>query len=64
MPLKYIFSRCSAVGSALGLGPRCREFESLHLDHAKSPLSVRIAGFNCFSPTADFTIRGMICGMV
>ena len=26
-------SGCSAVGSALGLGPRCRGFESLHLDH-------------------------------
>ena len=27
-------SRCSAVGSALGLGPRCRGFESCHLDHS------------------------------
>ena len=28
-------SRCSAVGSAHGLGPWCRRFESYHLDHKK-----------------------------
>ena len=27
-----LITRCSAVGSAPGLGPGCREFESLHLD--------------------------------
>ena len=31
--LIYSISGCSAVGSALGLGPRCRGFESLHSDH-------------------------------
>ena len=30
------FPRCSAVGSALGLGPRCRGFESSHLDHKET----------------------------
>ena len=29
-------SGCSAVGSASGLGPECREFESLHSDHKNS----------------------------
>ena len=28
------FSGCSAVGSARGLGPRCRRFESCHSDHS------------------------------
>ena len=31
-------SRCSAVGSAHGLGPWCRRFESYHLDHKKDLL--------------------------
>ena len=34
--LIYSISGCSAVGSALGLGPRCRGFESLHSDHKKN----------------------------
>ena len=48
---KNAFSGCSAVGSALALGARCRRFESCHSDHnvetkkmslAKSPI---ISGF-------------------
>ena len=27
---------CSAVGSALALGARCREFEPLHSDHNRA----------------------------
>ena len=38
-------SGCSAVGSASGLGPECREFESLHSDHVK-PL--KLLGFSGF----------------
>ena len=30
------FSGCSAVGSARGLGPRCRRFESCHSDQKKA----------------------------
>ena len=33
--MKCLLSRCSAVGSAHGLGPWCRRFESYHLDHKK-----------------------------
>ena len=43
-------ARCCAVGSARGLGPRGRRFESCHLDHvgAKSALLRRL-----FLPTAQ-----------
>ena len=37
--------RCCAVGSARGLGPRGRRFESCHLDQNKSRRFVRVYGF-------------------
>ncbi len=41
-----VVSRCSAAGSALALGARCRGFESLHLDHEPR---------RCYMPT------GFVC---
>ena len=44
----YILSGCSAVGSALGLGPRCRGFKSLHSDH-ENPCKLEVyKGFSLF----------------
>ena len=34
-----MFPGCSAVGSARGLGPRCRRFESCHSDQKKNERS-------------------------
>lgn len=40
-----MFTRCCAAGSARGLGPRGRRFESCHLDQNKSRRFVRVYGF-------------------
>ena len=38
---EYNTSRCSAAGSALGLGPRCRGFKSSHLDQTRTMVLIR-----------------------
>ena len=37
--LRFFLSGCSAVGSALALGARCRGFESRHSDHQNNAVT-------------------------
>lgn len=46
-------SGCSAAGSALGLGPRCRGFKSLHSDHFR-------IGVDTFVSTPIFCIIDLL----
>ena len=39
-------SGCSAVGSALALGARCREFESLHSDQKSTAFNRKLSFFS------------------
>ena len=49
-------SGCSAVGSASGLGPECREFESLHSDHIKPLKLLGFSGFYFYLTLVGVTI--------
>ena len=55
------FSGCSAVGSARGLGPRCRRFESCHSDHAECPYRIWVScnGHSVFLFSAKFILQSV-----
>ena len=40
-----LYRDVAQFGRALGLGPRCRRFESCHLDQAERPLLNYIVGY-------------------
>ena len=54
-----IFSGCSAVGSALALGARCRRFKSCHSDHQRTFVAQRpsVFFFSGQIPVFDVCLR-------
>ena len=53
-------SGCSAVGSARGLGPRCRRFESCHSDHLCSTKKLQNTKSTRFSRSCAFLLLYLV----
>ena len=51
-----VISRCSAVGSARGLGPWGRRFDPCHLDHKKSLLQETVEGRKLYQKCIKYVI--------